>query len=76
MPSGKSGCIDAQALNYNPDAIIDDGSCTYAQVEQPTLCLRKDFNSMPNFSDMVAFNNAYQICSNGGNFTKTGSLIR
>lgn len=75
MPSGKSGCIDAQALNYNPDAIIDDGSCKYTQAES-TLCLRRDFNSMPNFSDMIAFNNAYKICSNGGNFTKTGSLIQ
>ena len=26
---GVGGCIDASALNYNPEATFDDGSCTY-----------------------------------------------
>jgi len=32
-----SGCTDSTALNYNPDAIIDDGSCEYPSAEND-LC--------------------------------------
>ena len=28
FPEGVSGCIDATACNYNPEAIYDDGSCS------------------------------------------------
>ena len=24
-----AGCTDSDATNYNPDATLDDGSCTY-----------------------------------------------
>jgi len=30
-----SGCTDSEALNYNPEATIDDGSCEYLPVEIP-----------------------------------------
>lgn len=29
---GKSGCMDDKALNYDPTAIVDDGSCKYGSV--------------------------------------------
>ena len=32
-----SGCTDPDAINYNPDAIFDDGSCEYPPVEND-LC--------------------------------------
>lgn len=32
------GCMDAKATNYNPDATVDDGSCTYPP---PAECLKK-----------------------------------
>lgn len=43
------GCTDAQALNYNEDATLDDGSCTYEDViEQIT--------SQPGCTDPLASN--------------------
>jgi|11_taG_2_1085331.scaffolds.fasta_scaffold00131_12 uncharacterized protein (DUF2141 family) len=32
---GQSGCTDPNALNYNSDATIDDGSCNYPEPEEP-----------------------------------------
>ena len=34
---GICGCTDEIALNYNPDATIDDGSCTYPVPPKPTI---------------------------------------
>ncbi len=30
-PIGKSGCMDINACNYDPDATVDNGSCTFEQ---------------------------------------------
>ena len=30
------GCTDPEALNYNPEATVDDGSCEYQVPEEPT----------------------------------------
>jgi hypothetical protein len=32
---GQSGCTDPNAINYNSDATIDDGSCNYPEPEEP-----------------------------------------
>jgi len=32
-PNCTTGCTDSDALNYNPDAVIDDGSCQYSITE-------------------------------------------
>jgi len=29
------GCMNKGALNYNPDATMDDGSCIFAAPEKP-----------------------------------------
>lgn len=34
---GVYGCTDPEALNYNPDATIDDGSCIYIGVEEQEI---------------------------------------
>lgn len=31
------GCMDSTAINYNPDAIYDDGSCTYSNIHLDEL---------------------------------------
>ena len=45
-------------------------------LDDKTLCVRQDFNSMPDFSNMVVFNNTYKLCSNGGVYTKTNSITK
>ena len=52
-----SGCTDATALNYDPNANTDDGSCTYCQGTYLTL------NMYDSFGDGW----------NGGTFTATGA---
>jgi hypothetical protein len=39
-----SGCTDANSLNYNPDATIDDGSCKYKEDETTEDIDKKDTN--------------------------------
>jgi len=34
-----NGCTDSTAINYNPNATIDDGSCTYYTEENSNTCL-------------------------------------
>ncbi len=37
--SQTKGCTDPIAINFNPNATIDDGSCTYYTEENPNTCL-------------------------------------
>lgn len=34
-PPPVSGCMDPSATNYNPNATVDDGSCTYPPPDEP-----------------------------------------
>ena len=48
MPVGISlvytnGCTDPLALNYNPDAVSDDGSCTYNTANENTVLFFSEF---------------------------------
>ena len=47
------GCTDPNALNYDPSAQVDDGSCMYPSCDNLPLLL-----SNPNFSGVLAGNNA------------------
>ncbi len=33
LPDDDSGCIDPGAINHDPDALIDDGSCQYTDID-------------------------------------------
>ncbi len=37
-PSPIYGCMDSSALNYNPDATEDDGTCEYSAPIAPPIC--------------------------------------
>jgi hypothetical protein len=36
------GCMDSRASNYNPAATFDDGTCTFAPVEEPIANVEVD----------------------------------
>ena len=43
--SQEQGCLDADAVNYNPNATIDDGSCQYEDVAEDTYTLSGDYGA-------------------------------
>jgi len=55
------GCVDPEALNYNPEATIDDGSCEYSCTD---ISLGFDFDTYPNDSSYV---NMYWTITNQEN---------
>ena len=51
------GCTNPLAINYDPSATVDDGSCEYEQINDSSLC--------PNYEDLI--NNSWQwIFTNDG----------
>jgi plastocyanin len=57
-----NGCTDSTALNYNPNAVIDDGSCTYPMTYVPD----DNFEGYLEFNGMGdgIWNNDYVITQN------------
>ena len=44
-----TGCIDQEAVNYNPNANIDDGSCLYGEVTTQTFSFSSFMNNSISF---------------------------
>lgn len=62
-----SGCTNSGANNYNPNAVVDDGSCTYSGVCYPQGCVSPGI-SLPG----SGYNNlTSQGCSSLGNYQNT-----
>ena len=47
VPVAVSGCTDSSATNFNPDATVDDGSCTYPSAQIPGCTDPKATNYNP-----------------------------
>jgi len=54
-----SGCTDALAKNYNPNATINDGSCLYASAKVKTKTSVKLEDSLMETSGLMAFDNLF-----------------
>jgi len=65
-----SGCMDSAALNYNADATMDDGSCTYdSSCDSYTVIMQMDDSYGDGWD-----NAAYEISSSGA-VVATGTLL-
>jgi hypothetical protein len=58
---GIFGCTDPSAINYNPDAVIDDGSCIIDQIEDCKILNDPNYNPDP----LVSLDNSKCQCPNG-----------
>jgi hypothetical protein len=64
-----AGCTDVTALNYNPSAIVDDGSCVYPEtcetnlvqltIQPGTFPTEIDWHILDSDSTVVAYGDAY-----------------
>ncbi len=78
--TGVFGCIDPDALNYNPDATIDDGSCIYVGVEEIE---NLHFTMYPNPArDQITISNTgnspianIRVLDNTGRLVKTEQVV-
>jgi len=79
---GQIGCTDPQAQNYNPSAVINDGSCIYATTNFSPLLLADLPANLAENSGLTFYNNSIYSINDGGNSTiinelsQNGSLIR
>ncbi|MEJ6505983.1 MAG: T9SS type A sorting domain-containing protein [Crocinitomicaceae bacterium] len=72
---GQTGCTDSQALNYNSEALINDGSCIYENTSY-------DLNLVTNLvspalnenSGIVYLNESIWVINDGGNSTELFQL--
>jgi hypothetical protein len=52
---GPSGCIDSSATNFDPNAIVDDGSCTYFTCTDLILTMNDSYGDGWNGNDFSLF---------------------
>lgn len=73
--SQQEGCTDSLALNYDSNAVINDGSCTYADIN---LNFRKAVLSMPETisesSGLILWRNSYWTHNDSGGTNEIYSL--
>jgi hypothetical protein len=63
----QSGCTDAQAINYDPTATIDDGSCQYGPTQYTITDRYALSNSLEETSGLTFFNGSLWTINDSGN---------
>jgi len=73
----ESGCTDMVALNYNPDAIKEDGSCVYdLPIPETYFFMRQNVSSVahkPESAFQLLVHDCYQACLNLNNSSATAN---
>ena len=69
-----TGCTDPQALNYNPDANVNDGSCIYPPTSYQALLLDTLAQSLEEISGLEFFNASLWAQTDSGTPQKIYSL--
>ena len=59
-----AGCTDPEALNYNPEATVDDGSCEYSDCDENEILVQ--LNAGPGALFEWSFENAEEYLEGGG----------
>ncbi len=63
----EEGCTDAAAVNYNPDATINDGSCVYPNLNiKPAVVIRKLPSEIFETSGLLWWNGGYWTHNDSG----------
>jgi len=63
-----SGCTDPQALNYNPEATVNDGSCVYPQTSiSPEIIVSSLPNAVNETSGLIYWNEGLWTQNDSGN---------
>lgn len=63
-----AGCTDETAVNYNPEATVNDGSCVYAECELNTVLLLIETQSFGNEVSWELENEEGVVVANGSNY--------
>jgi hypothetical protein len=65
--SAQPGCTDAQALNFDPDAMGNDGSCLYPDTQYNPIQITELPPQLLEASGLAFFNNQLWLHEDGGN---------
>lgn len=65
--SAQSGCTDPQALNYNPDAVVNDGSCEYPQTVLTPVFQTEISHELNEISGLTQAHGAWWTHNDSGN---------
>jgi len=68
------GCTDPNALNYNPDATVDDGSCEYFECDANTLELIITTQNWGNEISWNIVNEAGEEVAGSGNYPSYSTI--
>lgn len=79
---GQSGCTDPQAQNYDPTAVVNDGSCIYQLTNYSPTLIAELSEELAENSGLSFLNNSIYSINDGGNsmnlneLSLNGSLVR